>query len=350
MHSAYLNTVATAVPDHDVHDKFVSYCPRLLPDEKTRRLFDRMARRAQVEHRYSSLQPHPDPERLDVEGFYAPDEFPDTRARMRRFERDAFPLARRALDRLDLGGVSHLITTTCTGFYAPGLDLQVLAHYGLPASVERSAIGFMGCYAALNALKLARHIVRSDPGARVLVLNLELCTLHLKSSGSLEEMLSFLIFADGCAAGIVSARPQGLELRDFATVVLPEAAGQITWRIGESGFDMHLSGQVPGSIAAGLPAGLGAVLGSWRREEVAHWAVHPGGRSVLDAVREGGGLEEEQLAPSREVLRRYGNMSSPTIMFVLDAIMKAPGAGGPGCAMAFGPGLTVESMRFLVGT
>ncbi|MDY6983477.1 MAG: type III polyketide synthase, partial [Pseudomonadota bacterium] len=277
--------------------------------------------------------------------FYASSGFPGTRQRMARYERHAFNLARRALDRLDLGGTTHLILTSCTGFYAPGLDLQIVEHYGLAPSIERTVIGFMGCYAAMNALKLARHIVRSDNNSRVLVVNLELCTLHLQQNGTLEEMLSFLIFADGCAASIVSAQPRGIELESFSATVLPATHGEITWRIGEFGFDMHLSGLVPASIAAQLPARLDGMLDGRKREDIAHWAIHPGGRSILDAVREGAQLEERQLFASREVLRRFGNMSSPTIMFVLAAIMEA-GEAGAGCAMAFGPGLTVESLRF----
>jgi alpha-pyrone synthase len=346
MPAAYLNRIVTAVPDFDVHGKFVSYGPSLLPDDQSRKLFGRMAQRAQIDHRYSFLQPHADSERLDTENFYARGNFPDTHSRMKFYERHAFSLARRALDRVDLGGVTHLIVTTCTGFYAPGLDLQIVNHYGLPPSVERTVIGFMGCYAALNALKLARHIVRSEASARVAVLNLELCTLHLKQIGTLEEMLSFLIFADGCSASIVSSAPEGLELEGFGSMLMPDSGDQITWQIGGLGFDMTLSGRVPSTIASGLPSRLDAMLGGRSREDIAHWAIHPGGRTVLDAVRDGAGLMESQLAMSRDVLRRFGNMSSATIMFVLDDIMKNPGRGGPGCAMAFGPGLTVESMRF----
>jgi predicted naringenin-chalcone synthase len=180
----------------------------------------------------------------------------------------------------------------------------------------------------------------------VVILNLELCTLHLKQSGTLEEMLSFLIFADGCAASIVSSRPEGMELQSFMTTLLPGTAGQITWHVGELGFDMNLSGRVPASIAANLPARIGAMLDGQHRDDIVHWAIHPGGRSILDAVRDGAGLDERQLSVSREVLRCYGNMSSPTIMFVLDAILDSPADGGAGCAMAFGPGLTVESMCF----
>jgi alpha-pyrone synthase len=346
MVSAFLNVVSTAVPDFDMHAKFVEYCPGLLTDRRSQLLFQRMAQRTQIEHRYSVLQPHAEKHTLDTEDFFASSGFPSTGKRMTFYERHAFHLAKRALDRLELDGTSHLIITSCTGFYAPGLDLQIVHHYGLSASVERTVVGFMGCYAAMNALKLARHIVRSDNEARILIVNLELCTLHLQQSGTLEEMLSFLIFADGCAASIVSATPQGLELQSFSATVLPATAGQITWHIGELGFDMHLSGMVPSSIAAHLPSRLDAMLDGQKREDIAHWAIHPGGRSILDAVRDGAELEEQQLAMSRDILRRFGNMSSPTIMFVLAAIMEDTTRAGPGCAMAFGPGLTVESMRF----
>jgi alpha-pyrone synthase len=346
MTSVYLNTIATAVPDFDVHAKFIDYVPRLLPDRRSQSLFRRMAGRAQIDHRYSFLQPDPDDERMDTQGFYSAQEFPGTRGRMDFYERHAFALARRALDQMDLAGTTHLVVTSCTGLYAPGIDHQLIAHYELDPDVERTTVGFMGCYAAINALKLARHIVRSESEARVLVLNIELCTLHLQPSGSLEEMLSFLIFADGCAASIVSAEPEGLELESFTSTVVPDTTGQITWRIGETGFDMHLSGQVPQTIASALPDKLDGILGDCTHADIRHWAIHPGGRTVLDAVRDGAQLEEHQLAASREVLRRYGNMSSATIMFVLQKILHDSTEPGPGCAMAFGPGLTVESCRF----
>ena len=189
MDQAYINSIATAVPDFDVHNKFVEYCPRLLPDERSVKLFQRMAERSQIEHRYSFLEPHADSDKLDVAGFYQNDAFPGTQARMQLYERYAFILAKRALDQLDLTDTTHLISTTCTGFYAPGLDLQLIQCYGLRSNIERTAVGFMGCYAAINALKLARHIVRSERHAKVLVLNLELCTLHLKPAGTLEEIL-----------------------------------------------------------------------------------------------------------------------------------------------------------------
>lgn len=345
---AYLNDISLAVPANDIHRKFIDFAPSLLKDDRSRGLFRRMAERCQIDHRYSSLKPHPEPAQLDADGFYRRNRFPDTERRMQVYQRDAFPLARQALDGLKLADmkdeITHLIITTCTGFYAPGIDIEVIGHYGLKSSVERTIVGFMGCYAGMNALKLARHIVRSEPGARVLILNLELCTLHLKETGSLEQMLSFLIFGDGCSASIVSADPAGIELQSFHSAVLPGSGNQITWSIGGSGFDMRLSGEVPRTIAAGLPDCLPDVLAGGRTDHFRHWAVHPGGRTILDAVREGAGIEEDTLRASREVLRRFGNMSSATIMFVLKKIMEQ--GKGRGCGMAFGPGLTVESMLF----
>ncbi|WP_346798275.1 type III polyketide synthase [Halomonas sp. Bachu 37] len=347
MKKIYINNIATAVPDFDIHGKFIEYCPQLLPDKRSIKLFQRMAERSQIEHRYSFLQPHPDDDKLDIESFYRNGAFPGTQARMEFYERFAFTLAKRALDQLDLTGTTHLITTTCTGFYAPGLDHQLIQHYGLPGNIERTTVGFMGCYAAINALKLARHIARSEPHAKVLVLNLELCTLHLKSTGTLEEILSFAIFADGCAASIVSAQPIGLEIQGFDSDVMPETDDLITWRVGNQGFDMHLSGKVPGAIAKNLPLVLNTLLDGYARSDIKHWAIHPGGRTVLDAVKAGAELEEHQLSESREVLRKFGNMSSATIMFVLRNMLNNPQKPGPGLAMAFGPGLTIESMRFV---
>lgn len=348
MGPAYINSIASAVPDFDIHSKFIDYGPRLLPDMRSVKVFQRMAERSQIEHRYSFLPPHSDDNKLDTAGFYQNEAFPDTQARMKFYERFAFTLATRALDQLDLTGTTHWITTTCTGFYAPGLDHQLIKHYGLPARIERTTVGFMGCYAAINALKLARHIVRSETHAKVLVLNLELCTLHLKASGTLEEILSFAIFSDGCAASIVSAQPEGVEMQSFHSDVLPETEELITWRIGNQGFDMHLSGKVPGAIANQLPHLMSSLLGDHTHRDIAFWAVHPGGRTVLDAVKTGAGLEEHQLAESREVLRKFGNMSSATIMFVLQNMVNHSTRSGPGLALAFGPGLTVESMRFVL--
>ena len=349
---AHINRIATAVPPHDVHRAFIGFARTLLEDRRAVAVFDRMVDKAQISHRYAVLPPAADPEGIavDATGVYSRGHFPDTADRMRLYEKHAPDLAERTVAGLELGAdarrITHLIVTSCTGMYAPGLDLELVQRCDLEPSVERTMVGFMGCYAAINALKLARHIVRSEPASRVLVLNLELCSLHLQQTTNLEQMLSFLVFADGCAASIVSAEPVGLALDRFHAVVLPETAGLITWKIGDRGFDMFLSGRVPQAIRAGLRAGAPAILDGAPAGAIDRWAVHPGGRSVLDAVEQGLDLGPPALAASRDILDRFGNMSSATVMFVLQTIAAAAAPGERGCAMSFGPGLTAETMLF----
>jgi predicted naringenin-chalcone synthase len=239
-----------------------------------------------------------------------------------------------------------LIITSCTGFSAPGLDLDLIARCELPTTVERTVIGFMGCYAAINALKLAYHIVRSEASARVLVVNLELCTLHLKETADLEQMLSFLLFADGCAASLVSAEPSGIALDSFRAMLVPDTRDLITWNIRDAGFDMVLSGRVPAVIQDGLRRSADEILAGAPAAAIDLWAVHPGGRTVLDAVERAFALAPTALAASRDVLRRYGNMSSATVMFVIERLMRSGARGRSGCAMSFGPGLIAETMLF----
>lgn len=349
---AYLNRIATAVPGNDVHDAFVAFAGQLLQGQRTHAIFQRLSQRSQIEHRWSVLAAAADPDgaAVDATGFYTRGDFPSTGERMRIYEQFAPDLAVQAVERLELGDgaadVSHVIITSCTGLVAPGLDLELVKRCGLNPSVERTVIGFMGCYAAINALKLARHIVRSEPSSRVLVLSLELCTLHLQETADLEQVLSFLVFGDGCAAALVSADAQGLSLDRFHAVLAPEAADQITWAIGDQGFDMVLSGQVPQSVSNALRNSHDQVLEGVPVAEISHWAVHPGGRSVLDAVETALQLGPDALAVSRDVLRRFGNMSSATILFVLKEMLAKARAGERGCAMAFGPGLTAETMMF----
>jgi predicted naringenin-chalcone synthase len=353
MTTAFINRIATAVPPHDVHNAFIAFATGMLPEGTTRNLFRRMARLSAIEHRYSFVQPVPteDGRWKDVEQVYEPGDFPATARRMKFFESFAPQLAHIALDKLALteeerSSVTHVVVTSCTGLYAPGLDFEVVNHLGLNPSVERTMIGFMGCYAAINALKSAHHIVRSEPGARVLVLNLELCSLHFQETTELEQVLSFLVFADGCAASIVSAESTGLAIDSFLALNIPSTSHLITWRIGELGFDMHLSGQVPGEIGGALKQ-LGAEVTRGQDPlSIDLWAVHPGGRSILDAVEKGLALPGDALSSSRSILAQYGNMSSATVMFVLHDIMQRAQSGEQGCAMSFGPGLTAETMLF----
>jgi predicted naringenin-chalcone synthase len=349
---AYLNRIGTAVPDHDIHEEFVEFGRSVARSPHTRALFDRMAGMADIEHRFSFFKALPRPlERvLDTTGFYTRGQFPSTRARMALYETQALELARRAVAKLDIteerGRITHLIVASCTGFTAPGLDFQLMQTLGLNESTERTIVGFMGCFAAVNALKLARHTVRSEPDATVLVVNVELSSLHLQEDWQLEKMLSFLLFGDGCSAALVSARPEGIELGRFHATVIPRTADLITWHIGDDGFDMHLSGKVPGRIRRWLMDEGGALLGNRAPEEIGFWAVHAGGRSILDAVQHGLRLGPDALAFSRGVLRDFGNMSSATLMFVLERVLRLGAPAGDGMAMAFGPGLTVETFGF----
>lgn len=349
MTQAWLNRIGTAVPRFDIHAEFVDFARGALPDERSKALFDRMAALADIEHRYSFFEPGPKPRDhiLDSTGFYRRGNFPTTGARMALYHDAALSLAREAIARLDIdrGRVTHLVVASCTGFTAPGLDYHIMRDVGLPPSVERTIVGFMGCFAAVNALKLARHIVRAEPHARVLVVNLELSSLHLQEQWELEKMLSFLLFGDGCGASMVSTEPYGLALDRFHAEVIPRSAELITWHIGDQGFEMHLSGQVPGRIRRWLREHGGNLLGQRTPNDIAMWAVHAGGRSILDAVQHALALPPDALRHSREVLREFGNMSSATLVFVLDSILRSP-LRGEGMAMAFGPGLTVETFAF----
>ena len=349
---AHVNRIGTAVPHHDVHQAFLDFAASLLPT-KAQRLFARMADRAGILHRFSHLRPNPaGSDSLDDTDFYRRGAFPSTAQRMQAYEAQATGLALQAIERLrpDPAEITHVIVASCTGFTAPGLDQLIAERLGLSHRIERTMIGFMGCYAAVPALRAARHIVRSEPGSRVLLVNLELCTLHLQETNDLETVLSFMLFGDAASAALVTAEPHGIALESFSASNIPNTADLITWRIGDQGFDMHLSGHVPPTIAAALRAERarndgGGILGGRSVAEVAHWAVHAGGRTVLDAVEQGFELGEQALAHSRSVLRDVGNVSSATLPFVLARLL-ASAQKGPGLAMAFGPGLSAETFRF----
>ena len=353
MMTAYINRIATAAPQHDVHRAFVDFAEGMLPEGTMRNLFRRMARMSAIEHRYSFLQPisTPDGSWRDSENLYVLGDFPHTTRRMEAFERFAPQLARCALNKLALNeeerrGITHVIVTSCTGLYAPGLDYDIVNHLDLSPSVERTMIGFMGCYAAINGLKSAHHVIRSEPQSKVLMLNLELCSLHLQETHDLEQMLSFLLFADGCSACMVSANEVGLAIDSFLALRIPETENLITWRIRESGFDMQLSGQVPAEITRAMKE-IGTHI-TRGKDPLSFdlWAVHPGGRTILDAVEKGLALPADALTDSRNILARFGNMSSATVMFVLEQVMQHAKRGQQGCAMSFGPGVTAETMLF----
>lgn len=344
--SVQLNAVSTALPPHEAHAAFVRWAQRRITDRRDRILFDRMASRAGIEQRWTVLPPGADDDQDGEGGFYAHGRMPPTSERMAVYARAAPDLCVEAARGLgSLEGVTHLVMASCTGFAAPGIDQMIARRLGLPGTIERTFLGFMGCYAAVAALRAAYHIVRSRPDARVLVVTVELCTLHLQADTALEPILAMMLFGDGAAAAIVSAEAAGLTLEAPFAATLPDSEDLIRWTIGDHGFAMHLSGAVPSHIGAALalPALRDAVGDP---AAIDSWAIHAGGRTVLDAVEQGLGLDPAALAVSREVLRACGNMSSSTLMFVLERILAAPRRAGNGLAMAFGPGLAAEGFRF----
>lgn len=353
MTTAHINRIATAVPPHDMHSAFIPFAESLLPEGTRRNLYRRMVRLSAIDHRYSFLKPiiTDDGALQDADALFVRGHFPATGRRMEAFRQFAPQLANCALKKLALSdaerlSITHVIVTCCTGLYAPGLDYEVVEMLQLNPSVERTFIGFMGCYAAINALKAARHIVRSEPDAKVLLLSLELCSLHMQETEDLEQLLAFTVFADGCAAYLVTAEPAGLAIDSFLAVNLQGTDHLITWRIGEQGFDMHLSGQVPGRLRQGLAEAGTRITQGREISSIDLWAVHPGGRTILDATEQGLALPAEALADSRNILLNYGNMSSASVMFVLQRQMQRARPGQLGCAMSFGPGVTAETMMF----
>lgn len=243
--------------------------------------------------------------------------------------------------------VTHVVTVSCTGFFAPGPDYRLVRDLGLPTTAERYHLGFIGCAAALPALRLAARLAHSQPDAVVLVVCTELCSLHVRASDDPQQIVAASVFADGAAAAVVTSadvgRPGGLELDRFGTALTDEGESDMVWTIGDHGFEMVLSAEVPRIIGREIRGAVDRFVGDDRPPDV--WAVHPGGRSVLDRVETGLALDPRALGASRAVLRDYGNMSSVTILFILRELLRDATVtdGTRVAALAFGPGLTVES-------
>ncbi len=243
--------------------------------------------------------------------------------------------------------VTHVITVSCTGLFAPGPDFRLVRDLGLAPTVERYHLGFIGCAAALPGLRAAARISAAQPDAVVLVVCAELCSLHLRVSDDPQQVVAASVFADGAAAAIVAAKSSAsgpsLELDRFGTTITGEGESDMVWTIGDHGFEMTLSAEVPRIIGREIRD---AVVGFHRGAGAPDvWAVHPGGRSILDRVEQGLDLDATALDASRRVLREYGNMSSATILFILRDMMRDAtlADGARIAALAFGPGLTVES-------
>jgi len=291
---------------------------------------------------------------------------PSTKVRNNLFAEEATKLFIEAADAavskcdgIDPADITHLVTVSCTGFFNPGPDYKIVRALGLNPAVQRYHLGFMGCYAAFPALRAAKSFCEADPTAVVLVVCAELCSLHVRTSNDPDTIMGSALFADGAAAAVVTARndlpyPPLLQLDHFETVLTPVGEDSMAWNIGDEGFEMVLGNYVPHIIDEHIAGALEPLLArdpSLRElpyRDIRHWAIHPGGRSILDKVQSRLDLTDEQLLPARETLRNYGNMSSATVLFVLKHILDLPPREGDEriCSMAFGPGLTVETGLF----
>jgi alpha-pyrone synthase len=289
--------------------------------------------------------------------------YSSTGTRNKAYRTYSIPLAlKTAASAIELAGVArstvtHIVVTSCTGFFAPGLDIALAQGLGLAPTVQRTLIGFMGCYAAFNALRVADAFCQSDKNACVLVLSLELCSLHFQVENTLESVAVNSLFADGCASVIVRAVDENdpeskncLQYERGMTMLDSDSSGMMSWDIGDTGFLMGLSSKVPDvlhDLAPGYLAQLLKPLGIARRD-VDYWAIHPGGKRIIESVQTALELTDDDVADSLNILRNYGNMSSPTILFVLQRLQNehAMALGDRTVAMAFGPGLTIEGCVF----
>lgn len=284
------------------------------------------------------------------------DRGPTTGQRLRHYAASAPPLAvaaaRAALEQSDLPprAITHLITVSCTGFLAPGVDVSVIEHLGLSPTVERTHVGYMGCHGALNGLRAARAFTDADPSARVLLCAVELCSLHYHYGWDPQRIIANAIFADGAAALV--GGPADFALGEWHAVasgscLIPKSTDAMTWTVDDHGFEMTLSKRVPGLIAEHLKPWLTEWLAKngTALSDVRSWAIHPGGPRILIAAEAALNLSRDSTATSRAVFAEFGNMSSPTILFILDRLRKA-NAPRPCVALGFGPGLTAEAALF----
>ena len=370
--TVYVRALETAVPptlliQHEARDVFAAQ-PGLtrLGSRLVSTCFDSAA----IDTRYTAVRELTLDSTAENPQFFDPQtgllRSPSTKARNNLFAEEATKLFIQAADAavskcdgIDPLDITHLITVSCTGFFNPGPDYKIVRALGLNPAVQRYHLGFMGCYAAFPALRAAKSFCEADPTAVVLVVCAELCSLHVRTSNDPDTIMGSALFADGAAAAVVTARedlesPPQLQLDHFETVLTPVGEDSMAWNIGDEGFEMVLGNYVPHIIDDHIVGALEPLLArdpSLRElaySDITHWAIHPGGRSILDKVQSRLDLTDEQLRPARETLRNYGNMSSATVLFVLKHILDLPSREGDEriCSMAFGPGLTVETGLF----
>ncbi len=369
MHSFEILGLGTALPEHSISQAgmatFAATCvlPELSDSKNPRALVQALYRRAGVQTRHSVLLESSSDDEATAERFYRfakrpEDRGPGTAERIQRFERDAPELAARAAvialqeSAIDPTQVTHLITVSCSGFSAPGVDLSLIEDLGLSRKIARTHVGFMGCHGALNGLRVAHAFAAAaDPAAVVMVCAVELCTLHHQYGWDPQKIVANSLFADGAAAVVGRAASENSapgdslpgRLVDSFSCVIPETADMMTWRIGDHGFEMSLSPEVPAVITRMLPNVLADFLGrnNLTPPDINSWAIHPGGPRILAATAEAANLSDEKMHASVSILQRCGNMSSPTVLFILNEL-RSRNAELPCLMLGFGPGLNVE--------
>ncbi len=281
---------------------------------------------------------------------------PPVEERMKLFDREACDLSTAAIrdcvaKHIAIDEITHLITVSCTGLAAPGLDLQIVEKLKLNKTIFRTSVNFMGCYAAIHALKMAKMICDTTPGANVVVVASELCTLHFQNQYTPDNVASSLLFGDGSAAILLRHRAEdakGLKIENFYSSISFNGKNDMTWSISSSGFLMSLSSDIPTLIAADIEALLKEALDHYsiRKKDITHWCIHPGGKRILQVIKQKLQLTEEDLCFSKEVLLNYGNMSSPTVLFILKEMVQHLRKGDNVFCVGFGPGLTMETALF----
>jgi predicted naringenin-chalcone synthase len=352
--------IGTAVPDHaieqsDAAEQVVQVCCETAEQD---RLIKALYRRAGVRKRHIAVLESGTNGAPAQQSFYSRSQMPSgptTADRMRAYETYGGPLALRAAQAaLDHAAVlpseiTHLVTVSCSGFSAPGIDISLIQGLGLPDSVSRTNVGFMGCHGALNGLRVADAYASADD-ACVLVCALELCSLHHQYQWDHEQIVANALFSDGAAALVgrrAAANRPIWKLVDQRSAVIPETTDLMSWRVSDHGFQMTLSSQLPLLIEKTLGPWVEAWLAPHGTSiaKVGSWAIHPGGPRILDACTTALGLETHRLDHCRKVLAEYGNMSSPTLLFILEQLIEQA-APRPCVALAFGPGIAIEAALF----
>jgi len=354
---AYITSIGTANPPHairqaDVLDFMLSAHGLNAQEAHDLRV---LYRASGIQQRYSTIPDYGGSSRTFFPTNESLEPFPDMAQRSTWYRSHAPALsleaAKNCIGTTDPKTITHLITVSCTGMYAPGLDIELVQSLGLNAHIERTCINFMGCYAAFNALKVADHICRAQE-AKVLIVCVELCTLHFQKEKTDDNLLANALFGDGAAAVLVASQPTektNIELAEFQCALMPSAGKEMAWNIGPLGFEMRLSAYVPEALQSGIPP----LLAGLSRQTFDHYAIHPGGKRILDVVEKELGITRETNQAAHDVLRQNGNMSSPTILFVLKAIMDhvhPTAAAQTILGLAFGPGLTLESFVGIIHT